>query len=86
MAKFENIVSVVRTESGKRYFTSAIPREPTIAENANEYTARIGDRWDSVASRFLGSPTFWYALAIANNSVNGSIFIKPGTTIKIPEV
>ena len=45
----------------------------------------MGDRWDTLAYKYLGSATLWYVIANANNSLNGSIFIKPGNVIKIPE-
>lgn len=86
MAKYINNIRVQKTDSGKRYYTTVVPSTPRLSDTPREYTTKVGDRWDTLAYEFYGTPTYWYKLAIANNYVNGSMFIKPGTTIKIPEV
>lgn len=86
MAKYINKLIINKLDSGKRYYETLIPETPTVSENPTTYEARVGDRWDTVAYKFFGSARFWYAIAIANNAVDGSMFIKPGTVVKIPEV
>ena len=85
MAKYINDRIVLRTETGKRYYNTLVPQTPRIEENPREYTTKAGDRWDGLAYEFYGTPALWYRLAIANNYVNGSMFIKPGTILIIPE-
>jgi nucleoid-associated protein YgaU len=84
MSRYINRLSVDRTQAGKRYYTTVIPKNAILDEFPREYTAKMGDRWDSLAYKFYGSATLWYRLAAANDGANGSIFIKPGTVIKIP--
>jgi len=86
MAKYQNKIFIATTEQGKRYYTSAVPDEINITPIEYQYKARIGDRWDTLAYKYLGAAKYWYILAKANGGVNGSIFIKPGTVITIPEV
>lgn len=86
MAKYINPLTINKLDSGKRFYNTVVPETPTLSEFPREYTARVGDRWDNVAFRFYGKASLWYKLAIANGGANGSIFIKPGTVIKIPEV
>lgn len=86
MARYKNVISVEKTDDGKRYYTSAMPADMLSQTVQYTYTARMGDRWDTIAFKYLGSATLWYVIANANNSLNGSIFIKPGTVIIIPEV
>lgn len=86
MAKYQNNLLIKRTESGKRYYSTVVPSDPRFTEFAREYIVKAGDRWDQLAYKIYGSPTYWYKLAIANDSVNGSIFAKPGTILKIPEL
>ena len=86
MLRYTTIPKINRTETGKRFYGTVIPKVPVEEEFPREYTAQIGDRWDSIAYRFYGNPAKWYKLAIANDAVNGSIFIKPGTVIKIPQL
>lgn len=86
MAKYINRITINKTDSGKRYYNTTIPSTPTLADRPEQYIARQGDRWDTLAYKFYGKASLWYVLAIANDGVNGSIFIRPGTTINIPEV
>ena len=86
MTRYQNTITVKRTDEGKRYYSSAIPVDP-IEEDINyTYTSRMGDRWDTIAYKYLGNAALWYVIANANNGLNGSIFIKPGTVITIPQI
>ena len=73
-------------DSGKRYYETLMPRKVILPEIPQTYISKMGDRWDLLAYKFYGASAMWYKLALANGGVNGSIFIEPGTTIKIPEV
>jgi hypothetical protein len=85
MSRYLNDVFVNKTEEGKRYYTSAIPADPLVEELEYIHDARLGDRWDTIAYKYLGSARLWYVIANANGGLNGSIFIKPGTRIIIPQ-
>lgn len=43
------------------------------------------DRLDIMANNTYGSPMDWWRIASANNNVNGSIHLKPGTVLVIPQ-
>jgi nucleoid-associated protein YgaU len=86
MPRYRNIVTTEINDSGKQYYTSAIPVDPVAEQFQYQHQARIGDRWDTIAYKYLGNAALWYVIANANNSLNGSIFIKPGTLIIIPQI
>lgn len=86
MSKYQNRIFIDKSETGKSYYTSAIPSDTKEEQFQYQHTARMGDRWDILAYKYLGNASLWYVLANANNSVDGSIFIKPGTTIIIPQI
>lgn len=86
MARYINPLTIDKTESGKRFYNTVIPEDVKAETFARQYKARMGDRWDTIAYKYLGSAKLWYAVANANNGLNGSIFIKPGTIITIPEI
>lgn len=86
MARYQNKINIARMESGKLHYTSAIPQEQQSEQIQYTYEARIGDRWDKLAYKYLGNASFWYVIARANGGLNGSIFIKPGTVITIPRI
>lgn len=86
MTRYQNKIGITKTDTGKSYYTSALPKDPVDEQFEYEYKARIGDRWDTLAFKYLGNAALWYVIANANNSLNGSIFIKPGTLVTIPQI
>lgn len=86
MSRYQNQISIEQTDAGKSYYSSALPSDPIEEQFQYEIEARIGDRWDTLAYKYLGSAALWYVIANANNSLNGSIFIKPGTLVTIPQI
>lgn len=85
MPRYLNDIFINRTEQEKRYYSSAIPDNPATDELEYVHEARMGDRWDTLAYKYLGSAALWYVIANANSGLNGSIFIKPGTLVTIPQ-
>lgn len=85
MARYSTDINIRKTSQGKRYYSSAIPSDPLPEELSYVHEARTGDRWDTIAYKYLGSAALWYVIANANGGLNGSIFIKPGTLITIPQ-
>lgn len=85
MPRYLNDIFINKTDEGKRYYSSAIPVDPLLDDLEYVHEARMGDRWDTIAYKYLGSAALWYVIANANGGLNGSIFIKPGTLITIPQ-
>lgn len=86
MARYTTFLTVKKTDSGKRYFDTVLPEPAKLRGNEVLYEAEMGDRWDSLAYKYYRNASLWYVIAKANNGLNGSIFIKPGTLVTIPEV
>ena len=86
MSRYQNKVFTTKTDEGKSYYGSFIPKDPIEEQIQYQHTARIGDRWDTLAYKYLRNASLWYVIANANNSLNGSMFIKPGTIITIPQL
>jgi phage tail protein X len=86
MAKYINSLLINRTTDGKKYYSSALPTNYDTTNSPYRIVSDVGDRWDTLAYRYFGDAKYWYAIALANGQANGSIFIKPGTEITIPEV
>lgn len=86
MSRYQNQLSIEKMDAGKPYYSSAVPVDPVEEQFKYQLEARIGDRWDTLAYKYLGNAALWYVIANANNSLNGSIFIKPGTIITIPQI
>ena len=86
MSRYQNQITIQKTDTGKSYYSSAIPDDPVEEQFQYQFETRMGDRWDTLAYKYLGSAALWYVIANANNSLNGSIFIKPGTIVTIPQL
>lgn len=84
--RYQNKIFINKTDQGKSYYTTTIPVDSVEEEIQYQHKARMGDRWDTLAYKYLKNASLWYVIANANNSLNGSIFIKPGTIVIIPQI
>lgn len=84
IAKYINTLRIEKTDEGKPYYTTVLPTE--IPQDTFEYSivTRGIDRFDNIAARYYKDATKWWIIAKANNMVDGSLIIPPGTRIIIP--
>tara|TARA_B100001059_G_C17827057_1_gene582049 strand:- start:930 stop:1229 length:300 start_codon:yes stop_codon:yes gene_type:complete len=78
--------STTRTKRDKSgvsvYRTTLYPEIPI--ENADQFIySKIGDRVDSLASKYYGDNTLWWIIAKANG-IRGKIALSPATLLRIP--
>lgn len=76
---------VLRTEQGRRYFsTTKYPRIPLSEEDIYVYTTE-GDRFDLLAFQYYKDPTLWWVISVANEELTQGSLIPPiGSQIRIP--
>ena len=72
--------------TGRTVYKPCIP----VSINPDPNTSLIiyageNDRLDIIGNNVYGSPMDWWRIAAANNRVNGSVHVKPGTQIIIPQ-
>lgn len=84
ISKYENIIKVTNTLSGKKYYSTLVPS--AIPQDVFQFSVvtRAGERFDNLAYRYYNDASKWWIIAKANNLVDGSIFIPPGTKLIIP--
>lgn len=87
MQRYRLFDNILRTEDGKRFLATNIPSEVSI-ENSFPIThiATETDRLDLLAYKYYGDAMMWWVIARANNLVNGTISVKPGTKLSIPRI
>lgn len=87
MQRYRLSDEILKTQEGKRFLAANIPT-PIFLENSFPIThiSTENDRLDSLAYRYYGDAMKWWIIARANNLVNGSIAIKPGTKLSIPRL
>jgi ABC-type polysaccharide/polyol phosphate transport system ATPase subunit len=88
MAKPEDRYVKLSTKTlpdGRVVYKSAITVKPIIDPlNDLTFTAGERDRMDILGKNGFGEATDWWRIAAANGLVNGSLYIRPGTTLVIP--
>jgi len=68
----------------RKYQTTIYPKiEPDDSDIF--VVSNIGDRLDLLANIYYGDVTLWWIIAQANNIGKGSLNIKPGTNLRIPQ-
>lgn len=84
MNRYTTPLKILKREDGKRYYSTVLPDISVVDELSYTITSVLGDRWDTLAHKYYGLASLWYVIAAANHGLNGSIFIKPGTKVVIP--
>jgi nucleoid-associated protein YgaU len=87
MQRYRLFDRILSTESGERYLATNLPTEVSVKNKfpISHITSET-DRLDTLAYRYYGDAMKWWIIARANNLVNGSIAIKPGTKLSIPRL
>lgn len=76
--------NILKTNEGKRYLNSNL--YPLISPKSSDIyiITGVGDRLDIIANDFYKNPLLWWVIAASNNIRKDSIFITPGTQLRIP--
>ena len=87
MQRYKMADRILKTEQGKRFLATNIPTEMSIENSFPiSHIAGQSDRLDLLAYKYYGDAMKWWIIARANNLVNGTIAIKPGTKLSIPRL
>tara|TARA_R100000030_G_scaffold97905_1_gene87274 strand:+ start:132 stop:434 length:303 start_codon:yes stop_codon:yes gene_type:complete len=65
---------------GQTIYPAILPRVTDLY-----IVVRDGQRMDTLANEYYGSPSMWWIIAQANNITGGTLFLKPGSSIRIPK-
>jgi nucleoid-associated protein YgaU len=84
ITKYTEDLQIEKTIEGKSYYTTIIPT--SIPEDSFQFSivTRGIERFDNLAYKYYGDATKWWIIAKANEMVNGTLFIEPGTQLIIP--
>lgn len=76
----------VDTTKNIPYYETSIPSLIPTEDVPFYYIAQDGDRLDSISNLFYKTPDKWWVIAKANKIVNGTIAVRGGTKLLIPNV
>jgi len=72
-------------DKGRKFYNRKLYPNVPYSEKDDYIIATIGDRLDNLAFKYYGDVELWKVIAMANNNVTkGSLFIPPGTQVRIP--
>lgn len=81
--RYENI-QVTNSGTGKRYYTNNIYPDIPLSDEDSYVITVLGDRLDLLAFDFYGDTSLWWIIASANALPGDSLYLEPGSQIRIP--
>lgn len=82
--RYQNIKVTNNSQLGEQYYSNNVyPQIPTT-EDDTYVIAVLGDRLDLMAFDFYGDPSFWWVIASANALPGDSLYLEPGSQVRIP--
>jgi hypothetical protein len=84
MSRYSNLPIIKENQNTRRYIKA--PKYPQIPfSDLDIYIETVyGDRLDIIAFDYYKSVDYYWVLIVANNLPGDSIFVKPGTQLRIP--
>lgn len=89
MARYDNYLFTqkesIDSNTKNRYYQSLL--DPTIEKDATDIyvITTIGDRYDLLSWKYYGDAELWWIISAANPELQkDSLYLEPGTQIRIP--
>lgn len=82
--RYQNIQIVKYESTGNQYYTNNLYPEIPVSDQDDYVIAVLGDRIDLLAFDFYGDVALWWVIASANSLPGDSLYLEPGTQIRIP--
>lgn len=81
--RYQNILKT-KNGDGEEYYTNNVYPEIPLSNNDSYVITVMGDRLDLLAFDFYNDPTLWWVIASANALPGDSLYLEPGSQIRIP--
>jgi hypothetical protein len=82
--RYQNIDITKQNSTGERYYVNNVYPEIPLTESDSYVITVLGDRLDLLAFDFYGDTSFWWVIASANALPGDSLYLEPGSQIRIP--
>ena len=82
--RYQNIQIVKTDSTSDRYYVNNIYPEIPYSENDSYVITVLGDRLDTLAFNFYGDTSLYWVIATANALPGDSIYLDPGSQLRIP--
>ncbi len=84
MANRYQPIEILKTDKGIRYYKNNVYPEIQPTDNDIYVITTMGDRLDLLAYDYYQDTSLWWIIASANSLPGDSLFIEPGTQLRIP--
>jgi hypothetical protein len=85
MARYSNIKVLKDSQNSPRYYRASKYPDIAFSDTDTYIEAAFGDRLDIISYDYYKSTEYYWILLVANNLPGDSIFVPPGTQLRIPE-
>lgn len=72
------------SDTGKTYMQSTVYPKVSPSDSDLYIITDETDRLDLLAKKYYGDSNMWWIIAVTNNINDASIYIEPGTQLRIP--
>jgi hypothetical protein len=76
---------ILLDDQGRRYYKPAKYPEIPLSANDIYIMSVFGDRVDQYSSDYYGNTDDYWIINVANGFLGDSLFIEPGTQVRIPQ-
>lgn len=84
MIRSENNIILKTEDTGIRYYNTTFYPLITPKETDIYVFTTVGDRLDILANQYYKDPSLWWVISSANNLRKDSLYITPGSQLRIP--
>jgi len=82
--RYQNINIKKLDATKERYYANNIYPDVPVSPDDTYVITVLGDRLDLLSLDFYGDVDFWWVIASANSLTGDSLYLEPGSQIRIP--
>lgn len=83
-SRYQNTPITKYEDKGSQYYTNNVYPEIPVTEQDDYVITVLGDRLDLLAFDIYGDTSYWWVIASANSLPGDSLYLEPGTQLRIP--
>ena len=76
--------TLTTNETKKQYLESIMYPQIKATDGDIYVISTVSDRLDLLASEYYGDKNLWWIIAVANNLNDATLYVEPGTQLRIP--
>lgn len=82
--RYQNVKITKNSQLGEQFYANNFYPNIPVSDNDTYVITVMGDRLDLLAFDYYGDVTLWWVIASANSLPGDSLYVEPGTQIRVP--